>query len=130
MHLGHGDSCSDILRPTDRRWFTGRGGDDSNIWPLWSQWYDTKGKTGQEPPADVKKGFDTFDKFVATLDPKYMDESLKNQADNLLSIGTVGLAPHPLVIRSNLRNVVGQGTWVWDDLWTWPYHSEVWYFKK
>ena len=23
-----------------------------------------------------------------------------------------------------------RGTWVWDDLWTWPYHAECWFFKK
>ena len=53
---------------------------------------------------------------------------LRSNAENLWTIGTVGLAPQPVVISSRLRGVPEQGIWGWDNRWTLSYHPATWYF--
>ena len=53
---------------------------------------------------------------------------LKAAAGNLWAIGTVGNAPHPVVVSSRLRNVTPMGIWGADNRWTLAYHPLTWYF--
>ena len=124
MSLWHGDAVSDVLLPLDRKWITGRYGDESCIAQFWHQWYDSDGKLGKEPPDWFKSVLMDYKKYAETLDKEAAHKVLKNQADNVWSIGTVGMAPYPLVARSNLMNVAEGGYWTWDNLWTWPYFSD------
>ena len=52
---------------------------------------------------------------------------LKAHADNLWVVGTVGLAPSPIIIDENLRNVPPKQLWAWDVLWMVPYHPYTFY---
>ena len=55
---------------------------------------------------------------------------LESNARNLWTIGTVGLAPQPVVISSKLRGVTNEGIWGWDNRWTLSYHPSTWYFES
>ena len=129
MGLWHGDASTDILLPIDRKWSTGRWYDESTIAPLWTQWYDSGGQSGKEPPDFYMQAFKAFEQFQKTLAPEDADKLLKLQADNLWSIGTVGLAPYPMVAKNNLRNFPDKGSFVWDDLFVYPYHTPLFFFK-
>lgn len=79
--------------------------------PLWKQWYDTNGKEGVEPPAEVKKIVELIDKGK-TVGPeeqaKIAQEIFKIWVDNMFEIGTVGLTPMDqgvCVINAKMRNV-------------------------
>jgi len=50
-------------------------------------------------------------------------------AENIWTIGTVGLAPQPVVISRKLRGVPDKGIWGWDNRWTLSYHPSTWYFE-
>ena len=52
---------------------------------------------------------------------------LRSQAENLWTIGTLGLAPQPVVVSNKLHNVPPFGYWGWDNRWTIPYHPETWF---
>ena len=51
-------------------------------------------------------------------------------SENLWTIGTVGQAPHPMVISRRLKNVPTTGIWGWDNRWTLAYHPSTWYFDE
>jgi peptide/nickel transport system substrate-binding protein len=130
MGLWHGDMVSDVLIPRDKRWFIGEYRDDCDMCPLWSQWSDTKGEQGEEPPDWWKEKADWFETFRQTMDPQWMHKVLQSQAENIWTIGTVGDAPQPIIVRNTLHNVVDTGIWAYDSLWTYPYDPEQWFFKE
>jgi len=55
---------------------------------------------------------------------------LRSQAENLWAIGTLGLAPQPVVVHNTLHNVPERGYWGWDNRWSLPYHPETWYLNR
>ena len=105
-----------------------------SIWPLWSLWYLKNGEKGEKPPEEIAKLIRWWDEMRTTLDEDRRLELGKNilrsQAENLWTIGTVGLAPHPIVVIGNLHNVPRRGYWGWDDRWSFPYHPETWYLGE
>jgi peptide/nickel transport system substrate-binding protein len=129
LSLWHGDNVTDILFPMERKWFVPAVKDSMAWCPLWAQWYETNGEQGEEPPDEIKQIFEWWENFRTTLDPEWAYKILSAQAENVWSIGTVGLAPHPLIVKNNLRNVAEDGIFAWDDLWTYPYYPEQWFFK-
>ena len=58
------------------------------------------------------------------------DELLRAQAENLWSIGTVGMAPHSLIVKNNLRNVPEEGYWGFDYGYWRPAMGTQWFFKQ
>lgn len=52
---------------------------------------------------------------------------LRANAENLWTIGTVGLAPQPVAVSRRLKNVIPNGIWGWDNRWTVSYHPPTWY---
>ena len=69
-----------------------------------------------------------------TMDPARRIEVgkkiLATHAENLWMIGTVGLAPHPVVVTARLRGVPPEAIWGWDNRWTLSYHPATWYFDE
>ena len=59
----------------------------------------------------------TYNRFMRTIDPderlKIGKELVKLSTENVWSIGTVGLAPTPLVIRKNFKNVPQKSFYEW-----------------
>ena len=103
--------------------------------PLWKQWYDTNGKEGVEPPADVKKIVELQDK-AKTVGPaeqvKIAQEIFKIWVDNMFEIGTVGLTATDqgvAVVNAKLHNVPANLTKDWPLRTPGNGRPEVWFFK-
>jgi len=130
MSLWHGDASTDILLPVDRKWVTGKAGDECTIAPLWNQWWETNGAGGEEPPEWYADILNTWQAFSETLDPELAAEILQSQADNVWSIGTVGATPWPFVVKNNVGNVPETGIHTWDGLFQYPYHPSTLFFRE
>lgn len=130
MSLWHGDASTDILLPVDRKWVTGKDGDECSIAPLWNQWWETEGETGEEPPEWYAEALNTWRDFSETLDPELAAKVLQSQADNVWSIGTVGDTPWPFIVKNRVGNVPETGIHTWDGLFQYPYHPSTLFFKE
>jgi len=97
-------------------------------------WWDSEGESGIEPSEDVKELFQAADQFVTTVDEEKRMELGKKmwqmQAEKVWYIGTVGMAPKPIIVSENLRNVPQSGSWGSDLLWLHPYNTEQFFFKE
>jgi peptide/nickel transport system substrate-binding protein len=128
------DRCS-FLFPFQPYWWVPMDYDWENTWcPLWAQWYVTGGKAGEEPPKELKNLLKLWERMQTTLSDKERirlgKEILKSNAENLWTIGTVGLAPQPIIAKNNLRNIPEKGLWGYDHLRTYPYFPAQFFFKK
>lgn len=79
--------------------------------PLWKQWYDSGGKEGVEPPAEIKSIAQLIDRG-RTANPgeqvRIAQEIFKIWVDNAFEIGTVGLTPLDqgvAVVNAKMHNV-------------------------
>ena len=134
MTLWHADRTTDILFTTEPIWFVPMLRDwQVSIWPLWVEWYLSEGESGEEPEPEARQVLEWYEDFRMNMDPEHRLELgkkiLASQAENLWVIGTVGLAPQPLVVSTRLRNVPTRGYWGWDNRWTTPYFTESWYLE-
>ncbi len=132
MSLWHADRVTDILFPLTPDWWVPRTtGWWASMWNDWARYYQTDGRLGEEPPPIIRELQRLTDEMRTTTDPQYRLEVgrklLQAGADNLWTIGTVGLAPHPVVASKRLRNVIPNGIWGWDNRWTMAYHPATWY---
>jgi len=135
MTLWHADRSTDILFPPEPFWFVPmRRNWEVSIWPQWALWYLSSGAKGEKPTGKPMQLLDWWIEMRTCMDPKRRIELgkkiLASQAENLWTIGTVGLAPHPIVVKNSLRNVPERGYWGWDNRWSFPYHPETWYLRK
>ena len=55
---------------------------------------------------------------------------LRSNAENLWSIGTIGLAPQPLVISNRLKNVPKKGIWDWRCGYMYAYYPMQFYLDE
>jgi peptide/nickel transport system substrate-binding protein len=127
----HGDAVSDVLLATTQsdKWLV--GGNWSNGWAwMWKLWATSGGEDGEEPPQWFKDLWDTKREFERSYDAELIHQVLRNQAERCLTIGTVGNAPHPLIVNNKLRNVVEEGFFTWDSLFGVPYYAEQWFFEQ
>ena len=135
MTLWHADRSTDILFPPEPYWFVPiRRQWEVSIWPQWALWYISRGEKGEKPPPKPKQLLDWWVEMRTCMDEKRRVELgksiLQSQEENLWTIGTVGLAPHPLVVKNTLHNVPERGYWGWDNRWSFPYHPETWYLAE
>jgi len=135
MTLWHADRTSDILFPPEPFWFVPmRRHWEVSIWPQWALWYLSGGEKGERPMPLPMQLLVWWKEMRTCMDEGRRIELgkkiLRAQAENLWTIGTVGLAPHPLVVKNTLRNVPEKGYWGWDDRWSFPYHPETWFLTK
>ncbi|MGQ9631635.1 MAG: ABC transporter substrate-binding protein [bacterium] len=98
-------------------------------------WYDTGGKSGEEPPAYIKEFFDAWDRWcLAVTDEDYKEKARALwdlQAKNLYIIGTVGYSKWPLMIKNDLRNAPKEGFILAEPVRWWVIaYPEQWFFKK
>ena len=135
MSAWQGDRNTDILLPVRAVWWAPvSSGWSTVMWNDWARWYSTGGEIGTEPPPEFRQLQVWFDQMRTSLDParriEFGRKLLVSNAKNLWTIGTIGLAPHPVVISQHLRGVPEQGVWGWAHRWTMPYHPATWYFDK
>jgi len=134
MTLWHADRTTDILFPGNPDFWVPRKITASlAMWSEWSRWYLTGGEQGDRPPAEIIRLQNLADELTTTLDPKRRvqlgKQILAANAENLWTIGTVGLAPQPVVVSRRLKNVADEGLWGWDIRGTMPYHPATWYLQ-
>ncbi|MGQ9630497.1 MAG: hypothetical protein ACUVXI_09315 [bacterium] len=101
---------------------------------LYSLWYQSGGKSGEEPPPDIKRTIELYEQIQMTVNEderkRLMREVLELNAENIWTIGITSPAPLPWVVKNNFRNVPDH------DFATWPYpnpgpiHPEQMFFKK
>ncbi len=133
MTLWHADFSTDILFPIMPRWWVPMyTGWDSILWNDWVRYYLTDGRLGERAPAEMRQLQDWSEVMRTSTDPAVRlaagRKILASAAENLWTLGTVGLAPHPVVISTRLKNVIPNGIWGWDNRWTLAYHPSTWYF--
>jgi peptide/nickel transport system substrate-binding protein len=130
MSLWHGDATTDVLFKSRPKWFVPTSGDENTWGMLWAQWYDSGGEVGEEPPEEIKQLFRWFEEFGLSRSKEVAQNILDVQAERIWTIGTVGNAPHPLIVSSALRNVSETGFWCWDSLFTYAAWPESWFFEN
>lgn len=102
--------------------------------PLYSLWYTSGGKGGEEPKGDIKKIYELWDKVKVTGDPTHRNRLFKEIINihkrNIWIIGLVGELPQPAIAKNNFRNVP-DGI-IWDDSVRSPKNArpEQFFFKK
>jgi peptide/nickel transport system substrate-binding protein len=135
MTVWHADRTTDILFPINPDfWVPRKLAASLSMWSEWSRWYVSDGSQGEEPPPQVRDLQLWADELATTMDPQRRiqlgKQILASNAENVWTIGTIGLAPQPVVISDRLKNVVEQGLWGWDIRWTMPYHPSTWYLEQ
>ena len=130
MSLWHSGDTMDTLFLSRPFPFAPHDGDESTWGVLWGRWYNTRGEMGEEPPQVIKDLFDCLDEYMITYSEEPARKVLESQAEHIWTIGTVGMAPHPLFVRNNLKNITETGGfWTWDTLWTYPEFPEQWFME-
>ena len=134
MTVWHGDKVTDILLPISPLWWAPiQSGRENTLWNNWVRWRQTNGRLGDKPPPLMIQLQEWADEMYSTIDNKRRTEVGKKilgiSAENIWTIGTVGLAPQPVVISRKLRGVPDKGIWGWDNRWTLSYHPSTWYFE-
>jgi peptide/nickel transport system substrate-binding protein len=132
MTVWHADRSTDILFPLLPSWFVPMYISwDMAMWSAWSRWYVSGDGHGEVPTPEVMQLVDWWDEMRRSADAAHRIELgkriLRSQAENIWSIGIVGLAPQPIVVSQRLHNVSERGYWGWDNMWLRPYHTETWF---
>ena len=79
--------------------------------PLFRKWYETGGKEGMEPPAEIKRLVEIIDEARRVGRERQIElaqELFRIWAENIWEIGTVGLTPMVqgvIVVNKKMRNV-------------------------
>jgi peptide/nickel transport system substrate-binding protein len=107
---------------------------DTRWCPLWYEWLNTGGKTGEEPPKEVKRLWEIYQKeAISTTSESQRNalirEAMRLHSENLWIIGTVGISWMMAVVKNNLRNVPEEGI-VWHPGSPGCTRPEQFFFKK
>ena len=132
MTVWHADRVTDILLPLQPDWWVPRrAGADMAMWNQWARWHQTGGELGEEPPPIMRQLQGWSEEMRTTMDPARRvalgRKILATHAENVWNFGTVGLAPHPVVVSSRLHGVPADGVWGWDIRWTMASEPSTWY---
>jgi peptide/nickel transport system substrate-binding protein len=135
MTVWHADRTTDILFPFQPMWYVPMHiGWEESHWNDWATYYLSQGLRGEKPPADIIQLQTWWHELARSTDPERVTELgkkiLRSTAENLWTIGMIGLAPQPVIVSKRLKNVTLQGYWGWDNRWTMPYHPATWYLEK
>ena len=119
MTLWHADRVTDILFPLFPDWWVARSISwDRGMWNDWSRWYMKSGEAGVEPPAVMRQLQNWVDEMWVTMDEDERhvigQNILATGSEYLWVIGTIGLAPHPVVVSSRLKE---SGVGITDGHW-------------
>ena len=135
MTAWHADRSTDILFPWQPQWYVPMHiGWEEAHWNSWSIYYLSGGARGEQPPAEIIQLQDWWQELTRSAEPARVTELgrniLRSSAENVWTIGTVGLAPQPVIVSGRLHNVPAQGYWGWDNRWTMAYHPATWYLTQ
>ncbi len=88
-------------------------------WSRWGRYYETKGKQG-EPPAlpEARRLVTLYDRWLVATSreerARIWAEMLDINASEVFTIGVVGGALQPIVVKNGLRGVPEKGVYAWD----------------
>lgn len=76
---------------------------------LWGEWYDTKGKQGEKPPAPARRQMELYDRILATPDgaeqQKLMKQILQIAKEQFYMIGISSYPPSYGIAKRTFHNV-------------------------
>jgi len=129
VYQGAGGSAEAMLEPT----FYFPFWNESLFAVPWGDWYASGGKSGEEPPAEVKKQMDLYRELKASADPEKQRELFKQildiAADQFYAFGISTPGNLYAVVKNNMHNVPVAWT-----SWTYPSpaasNTEQYYFSK
>ncbi len=134
IYVHAGGYTSDVDFPRTLIHFAATAASQINWGPLWGLWQATGGQEGEEPPEEVKKNIERWKKILISGSEEEIirlaKEILQSQADNLWTIGTVGLSPKPVVVKNYMRNVPEEGVFEWGYMFLNNYRPEQFFFKE
>lgn len=135
MGVWHGDRVGDTLFPNEPDFFVPyRQGRMTITWGEWVRWFATDGESGMEPCPEGKLLMEWWREMGSSMDRSRRIELgrkiMRSQAENLWSIGIIGMTPKPLVISDKLQNVPVRGYWGWDTRLNYPYHPETYFLGE
>lgn len=101
---------------------------------LWTQWIDSKGKEGLEPPAwvsEMKAKIGEWQQYAPGSEKsnEIGRQLIQMQEDSFLFIGTVQ-APNPIYHANRLKNFVTPKTWSYEYYRVYPYRPQQWFLSK
>lgn len=104
------DAAPDELAPVNQSSFQ---------WPLWGQYYETKGKLGEKPDLPAAERLMRLHEQWSSAPTEAARaeawrEMLAIHAEEVFVIGTVARAPLPIVAKTALRNVPEDAIYAWD----------------
>ncbi|MDQ1240020.1 MAG: peptide/nickel transport system substrate-binding protein [Thermodesulfobacteriota bacterium] len=104
--LWSGDGGLECL--LDPRWYFPYSSESLQA-PLYAQWYQSGGKKGEEPPAEITALMNTYNKIIRTVSHEKQKELFREIIDanekNLWVIGLVHDPPDFYVVAKNMFNV-------------------------
>ncbi len=103
-------SPPDELAPVDQANFS---------WPMWGQYWQTKGTAGEPPQIEpAKRLLALYKEWQASPDEEGQaaawNAMLDIHADQVFAIGLVSAAPQPIIVSNRLRNVPQKAIYAWD----------------
>jgi peptide/nickel transport system substrate-binding protein len=125
-----GDGGLEVM--LDPRWYFPFN-PDSHFGVAFAQWYNTRGRLGQEPTEAMKRQMELYDQLVSTGDAmrqaELMREILDIAAEEFYVIGIALPTPEFRVVRNNFRNVpeVAPAAWLFPD--PGPYNPPQFFFE-
>jgi peptide/nickel transport system substrate-binding protein len=100
---------------------------------LYANWFDTNGREGEEPTAEIRRLREIIDEWqtLSPRDPRYNElgkEYLSIHTRNLWYIGLT-VVPRIVMISNKLGNTPAEGSFAYDYRYWYPYRGDSWYFK-
>jgi len=100
----------------------------------WYDWFNTKGKEGEEPPEEIKRLHEMYKRIQVSPSEEersnLIKEILRSQAENLWVIGTVTNIPQPIAVKNYLRNFPEKCPWTVYGHGYMPSNPCQWFLKK
>ena len=100
--------------------------------PHWGEWFESNGKKGNTPDVPTMKMIKLMKNIISTTDEaervKFGKELWSTYVEQVYNIGTVGMAPKPIIANKRLFNVPKNGTW--GSTWLHSYSPEQFFLKK
>ncbi len=107
--LAHWNMDRTLMPTLDPQSFLPIAPDQNAEAPLYAKWYATNGREGEVPEDVYAEMYRVYQQVVSTVDAKERNELFKKivrlHAENVMTIGTVGLTPVVGVASNRLRNV-------------------------
>lgn len=129
--LWSGDGGMECL--LEPRWYFPYSPESLNA-PLYAKWYQSGGKSGQEPPSILKDLMETYNKILQTVDNAKKQEMfakiIKANEENLWVIGLAHDPPDFYVAAPNLFNLPQKDFQSWTYPNPGPIHPEQFFFAK